>query len=132
MIYLDVSNIVQAMQNYTAITDLVDADNIFDGLPDEAPNENYIYLEWAISQINRLTVKSNRLAIRIMSWEKWNNSTYPVLREIYRVINGFLAWADKKFWDTSVYIVVETNYIETLDEAWKNMIINEYFFNFVK
>ncbi len=129
--FLDISEVIDAMQNEGSITALVPADNIFDNIPSDAPDTAFIIVEGAISQTNKLCNKVNRVSIRVMAWNK-DSGTYPTLRNIYSVVNDFLVWANKTFGTISVYLVEETTYLETTDELWKGTIINDYFFNYTK
>ena len=129
--FLDVAEIVGAMQSEASITALVNANNIFDNIPSDAPDTTFIIVEGAVSQTNKLVNKTNRLSIRIMAWNK-DSWLFPSLRNIYNVINTFLIWANKTFGTETVYLVEETTYLETIDELWKNTIINDYFFNYLK
>lgn len=129
--FLDTSEIVGAMQADGWITALIPADNIFDNIPSDAPDTDFLIVEGAISQVNKLCNKTNRVSIRFMSWTK-DGWTFPALRDIYNVVNTFLVWDNKTFGNISVYLVEETTYLETVDELGKNTIINDYFFNYVK
>lgn len=129
--FLNTSEIIGAMQAEASITSLIPADNIFDNIPSEAPETDFLIIEGAISQVNKLCNKRNRVSIRFMSWSK-DGGTFPALRDIYNIVNTFLVWDNKTFWSIEVYLVEETTYIETVDELGKNTIINDYFFNFVK
>jgi len=119
------------MKTDAGISAVVDVNNIFDNLPSEAPDTFYIMIFGAISQSNNTATKSNRVSVQIMSWNK-DEGDFPTLRNIYQAVNNFLIGGWKEFWTQSVYMVEEANYIEAVDELWKNNIINDYFFNFVK
>jgi len=129
--FLDVAEIVGAMQSEASITALIPTDNIFDNLPSDAPDTTFIIVEGAISQTNKLVNKRNRLSIRMMAWNK-DSWDFPTLRNIYNVVNTFLVWPNKVFGTQTVYLVEETTYLETIDELWKNTVINDYFFNYLK
>jgi len=129
--FLNTAELVGAMQADAWITALISAVNIFDNIPSEAPETDFLIVEGAISQINKLCHKTNRVSIRYMSWSK-DSGTFPVLRNIYNTVNSFLVWDNKVFWSIEIYLVEETTYLETVDELGKNTIINDYFFNFVK
>jgi len=129
--FLNTAEVVGAMQANAWITALILAENIFDNIPAEAPGTDFLIVEGAISQRNKLCHKTNRVSIRYMSWSK-DGGTFPVLRNIYNTVNSFLVWDNKVFWSIEIYLVEETTYLETVDELGKNTIINDYFFNFIK
>jgi len=126
--FLDISEIIKAMRAESSVTDLV-WDRIFDWIPDftdfwGAINENYIILEVTGLPVIEECNKSSRMVVRFVAWKR--KVHLKELRNIYAVIRSFLVSNSKMFWTFSTWSVSESGYIETDDQDWKRMIINDY------
>lgn len=131
--FLDISEIIKSMNNETAITDLV-WNRIFDWIPDftnfsGAINKNYIILEVvSLSNIEECT-KSNRMVVRFISWTR--KISLKELRGTYNAVREFLVSNTKDFWTFKPWSISESGYIETDDQNWNRMIINDYIVSFL-
>lgn len=80
--------IIGAMQGESTITDLV-SDDIFDNIPPEQADTDYIIVEGAVSQVINVCSQQNRVTFRIMSGNK-DGGTFPSLRNIFQAVDDFI------------------------------------------